>query len=844
MSLVPVFNDPEDKQVLKNTISNSKTNVTVQIDSTTKKQKNGLFPKNRREKYQSKRTLSSHECRIHPKCRIVHEFDYTSTTSKESVPLSTSKYLVGTVRDYYLPPDSELLSKEALYRIREKYGTYGSPDSVHSLGIPDIRTSVGKAAIKAGQNPIIIERYTRKKVSSDATNAAKYLITSDLVTSSTVSTNTFTNKKSTMKSQNNYSLESAKAVLAQSSVPLIDEGIEPEVPVAKVMDLSKVLTKAEYIAYDRIDARCNAKQYERILPIKPYNKEEYATTAAHIVSVPDSRINQEIRKDTIHYLQLQRQRDDIARMMCSPKVLHQAIQRTNNELARIDADNIELQVFGNMEFNKAGVLVAQKHLQQVKKREAEYGEKTTGKVYIGGGRFVSESNINRVAKRFVDPIIKEVDIRAGEQRQRHFEIKERNVKYLKELDQWKELQNIKNANDVALIKETRNRNLHELNNFEKSQNIKYNDMVVSKEKELDELDEKIGRLTARKKNLEQLLEKNLLSDVGTQDSDLENWTHINENDIKAIENQEFYILKPYEDDLARVKMDGRRLNDGLVGSKNEMNRIQSIIEEHKTTLATLQESYKLESETPLIEPSSAKTKSLRSFTRQRRTSELDERNDKLELLIEAGVNEEEFIHGKQLEFNALNDKVNYIEKEKELNSEEYKLKRAKLDLLKSYRKECTSLTADTGLSLSSKEYLNELASGTVDQGGEDDQEQYSHAPSKMGYNRTNFLLGVVGEGEDATASASARSVTGVSGVLDTKASNKFMNIGVVGESSQSPVERTAQHESDSANKSQEEHSFSEFAENFPDSTRTREGDRKSVDTNKRSSGSSYFKEVF
>ena len=47
---------------------------------------------------------------------------------------------------------------------------------------------------------------------------------------------------------------------------------------------------------------------------------------------------------------------------------------------------------------------------------------------MGGGLYVHESEIDGVAKRFVKPLLKEVDLRASSQRDKDVEISKRNAK--------------------------------------------------------------------------------------------------------------------------------------------------------------------------------------------------------------------------------------------------------------------------------------------------------------------------------------------------------------------------------------------------------------------------------
>ena len=154
------------------------------------------------------------------------------------------------------------------------------------------------------------------------------------------------------------------------------------------------------------------------------------------------------------------------------------------------------------------------------------------------------SEIDGVAKKFVRPLLEEVDLRARSQRDKDAEIAKRNTKFNKELEAWKQEQRIRYHNDDIFMKEAHERNEAERLNCMAIGEKKYTDMVAEKEKELKSKVSEREALEAKKADMIKSFKSKVTEQKNLNRKQLAIWMSGNENTISELRREKSKITDP------------------------------------------------------------------------------------------------------------------------------------------------------------------------------------------------------------------------------------------------------------------------------------------------------------
>ncbi|CCF59941.1 hypothetical protein KAFR_0I01600 [Kazachstania africana CBS 2517] len=637
MSLVCAVKNEENIDILRNTVKGRQSTLTT--TTTTKKT-----------------TITT--SRVTPqKCepRVIEEFDYD-----ESVPRSL------------MPDGKNALSKEAIYKSKLKHGIFYSPNRP-SKGVSSAKYASGVAAVLAERNPVEIKAYQRNEVDPVALQTATYLTNKFRTTKDT---NKLIKQGSWHTDQDDrlrmYAWKSSRRAVDLPQKEDEDYYDVEGMLLKNRMNYSKVLSSAEDRAGDRIEER-----YTTVPKVSPAVKRSYSMNAANSVFRTQNY-------ESKHDLDLQRQKVEIAKLMASEKVMKQARARAAYELNKIAIEDPDEMIFGNMDYNRHAVVVAQRHLSKERTAEEKFKIQHQDELYMGKGLWVKNKEIDNTARTFVRPILTEVDARVEEQRETDRVLYERHSKQVRDWEDWRALQNLRVSNDGRLINSSRRKNTRMLNTREKVAVRKYNEMVASKERELQLKTDELNALIEERRTLEDTLDSNLQMYEKKQSQEFEEWMKITENDIFAIREEEEAVLTPYRNDVKTAEQDGINLKQEQTEIENDIKALEG----------------------------------------------------------------EQMSIANEKELESLQKKLMVVQRKVELNENERELKREKLNLLESFRKEHkpnsleeeAELKNSLGLSMGSTGYLQDL------------KKDEHLRPALMS--------------DGATPGASARSVTGVSGVME------------------------------------------------------------------------------
>lgn len=177
------------------------------------------------------------------------------------------------------------------------------------------------------------------------------------------------------------------------------------------------------------------------------------------------------------------------------KVLALAKLNAAKTLDKVSKSNHDSYLYTNVDFNKQAIKIAQQ------KRAERDANSHAGEYDVGGGLYVPIGDVEAIARRFVSPVLAEIEIRANEQRKLDEEYAQEQERLRQEKTQ--------HDLEVREQKQTEKRELKEEKDGHKQQLQLEKADYLAKKKELEELKE--AELTKQKEILTALEQKHELT---------------------------------------------------------------------------------------------------------------------------------------------------------------------------------------------------------------------------------------------------------------------------------------------------------------------------------------------
>lgn len=353
---------------------------------------------------------------------------------------------------------SKPLSKEAMYKAQLKYGIYQSP-SQPTLGVSSSANASDTAALLAASTDLSIKPYKRD-VAADAQTAALFAkaatITpyqrevadeAHLASMSAVSRKSkisfvgSTKESSQSPSPSSAAASALKHKKSNGSISTTDTTISKSSQKAAAASIKSRNSRgigslvsenlASLYEFDAIrngtiknstnldlskinaSSKANAEQAlnERFHPEMDYRSglqtesklsdeklSEFAGSAALASKDYEAPVDPNLEARNIYFNSL-----------VDPKVLAKASLNADNTLKSIDSDLYSRHLFLNPEFNKAALAIAQK--------KYEIASVNTGKVNLGGGLFMTPDELDKIARKNIDPVLSTIDKQTTLQRE-------------------------------------------------------------------------------------------------------------------------------------------------------------------------------------------------------------------------------------------------------------------------------------------------------------------------------------------------------------------------------------------------------------------------------------------
>lgn len=645
--------------------------------------------------------LSTTKTKIPKKTKILDEYDYGEDEFTPRVMLPPSKHYTRA---------GDQLSKEAIYTAKLKYGYYESPANKPTVGFPNANTAAGKAAIYAKLYPKTESAEEPGPVSTEAMSAAKQL------GSYVFETMNMENRKKSAQDKLKvekkelrdklYSINSASKVYTNSLKPV--KVAEKHVDVRKKMDLSKVLDGAEKRAHKRIDKRY-IPESENTVQLRKKN----ALNAAHAVNATDY-LPEHLAEERARHAELERQKMEIYTFMTSPKVWQIATSRATTKIDSINVVDSEQLLFGNMEYNKKAVQYAQKKFQISSQKEATTIEKTQGKIYVGGGLWISNRDVDHIARGYVKPLLEKIDAKTEMERELDREIDRRTYKCEDEFEKWKQLQHIRNQNDIELLDETKLKNEEERKGIEASMKKEIADFTSQMEQKLAQKQRELALAEKRRNTLQAKLssKKDVLQK--SHNTQLADWMKINEKDLEKLKLEESDLTRPYYTALDESEDTEKKLQSEINALHIEIKDLRNELEIHDTTISALNNRLEVEKSTSFgeVETGSDTTSherggSIISIGHKGKESKKEKHDALLIELDQQKREQEKLAHKKRKKLLDLENGISMREKSLEINREELLIKKERVDMLKSIKQSkdaglpifmANNITADDNMS--------------------------------------------------------------------------------------------------------------------------------------------------
>ncbi|SCU81764.1 LAFA_0C07030g1_1 [Lachancea sp. 'fantastica'] len=576
--------------------------------------------------------------------------------------------------------NGKALSKEAIYRAKQKYGVYQSPARSTGSGVTDAKQASDTAANLANNNRTTIEAYKRLVVDSNASRAATAVSGRSRTSSVSSATTAVSDKRST---------SAATKALAAKPVEV------PVVASKPAMDMSKVLSGAEAAAGKRMNVRSNpekivyvttkdaTKAAERSFSFTPdimdkistksqleaeaeveADPHKYASRAAY--AVRDFDPNEITEKEL---LEREKKKQEYFGMLTSPQVLALAKSNAQQSLLSIEK-SAPGSLFRNEDFNRLAVALAQKNNAQ--------RSENTGKINLGGGLWLSPSDVDNIAQGLITPVLDEVDSRALQQRAIDEDIKQRKIDYKEQNTAWTELQRNKIANDKMYSRETRLRHKRETEGLHARAERKFEVLTTSKDAEVAETEKALEEAASNFAAFQKKMEQELKDEEIRCQTELANLASEQKDGIAIARKEQDAEIQPYIDDLKAAEAEHERLVTERDNLTQAIADLRTSIENHKTKIEELDQQ--------LVKSKADHEEEEQKL--QNLSTEKDEFAGKIDshyVLLTGKAKEQAHQSSEESRLRQLEVDAMINERQGELNAAELRLKNEKLSLLEAMR---------------------------------------------------------------------------------------------------------------------------------------------------------------
>ncbi|CCC71614.1 hypothetical protein NCAS_0H03040 [Naumovozyma castellii] len=465
------------------------------------------------------------------------------------------------------------LSKEAIYRTKIKYGMYYSP-ARPSKEATNYRLATGSAShllaeIEKREHAKDLELHAEREPSMQAQLAAGKIITKLLAEEG--NEHPKDERKYKKRTDGKFSHLAASKVLSQDEHIIQKAGVLPKpksyvtttstnaasslgknptkkiasstpIEISRKLNLSKVLTGAEYKARERFHERWNPNE-AKIERIRLAERGYPIAVASHL-----QQLNQEAMQQSSmtvpgppHY--------DITE---ATKVFNMAQVKTSQDLYEMDRARREMELYNNVEYNKIAITKATEQHSQKQNVQNKQAISRQGKVNLGGGLWVPEEDVDKLAHERMDPVLVNVDKVARREREVDYDIERRAAIVEQEYLQWRELQGLKETNDHEILDSVVTNNDRDKWQAQRDAQVKFDQLVSEKEQEIDMKGKQLQELEARHMHIKGEFDTRLETEQENLSKELKNWVIDNETDLSTIKAERGQLLKQYHDEMKRV----------------------------------------------------------------------------------------------------------------------------------------------------------------------------------------------------------------------------------------------------------------------------------------------------
>lgn len=288
------------------------------------------------------------------------------------------------------------------------------------------------------------------------------------------------------------------------------------------------------------------------------------------------------------------------------RVVHERVRKT---LQEIDDNCRDSYIFSNEKFNEQAIAVAKKRVELGDIYNSgyygytNYSRAVDGKYDLGGGLKMNVEDVEAIARKFVLPVLEEINMKAEEQRKIDEEYAEKEAELKQQLEEHekavKQLK-LENKNEMKQVKELQKKEIEEVKqeySLKKQELRKVKDEEINNQKQILEETQKKHDLILKNLNETKLKQTTEL------DKELVDFKLENQNELRrlTLKNQE--LLKPI---LLKIAAETKNY-DGLVveeqalqklvDSKKKINEFQDeLLKKSKNRLETAEKELNLSEE--------------------------------------------------------------------------------------------------------------------------------------------------------------------------------------------------------------------------------------------------------
>ena len=216
--------------------------------------------------------------------------------------------------------------------------------------------------------------------------------------------------------------------------------------------------------------------------------------------------------------------------------------KTSQDLYEMDRARREMELYNNVEYNKIAITKATEQHSQKQNVQNKQAISRQGKVNLGGGLWVPEEDVDKLAHERMDPVLVNVDKVARREREVDYDIERRAAIVEQEYLQWRELQGLKETNDHEILDSVVTNNDRDKWQAQRDAQVKFDQLVSEKEQEIDMKGKQLQELEARHMHIKGEFDTRLETEQENLSKELKNWVIDNETDLSTIKAERGQLL--------------------------------------------------------------------------------------------------------------------------------------------------------------------------------------------------------------------------------------------------------------------------------------------------------------